>query len=1358
MSEVLTDARRKELLETYLRTRLETVEQAPQITPRAREAVAPLTFAQQQLWLHAQLAPNTALYNEPLTVRHRGPLQVRALERAFSEIIRRHEAWRTIFPLVQGEPVQCVLPPFAVHLPEIDLRSLSPAHRDEEARKLASVDARLPFDLAVGPLFRAKLVRLGEEEHRLYVTLHHLIFDGFSGYRVFLPELAALYEAFLEEKPSPLPELPFQFGDYAIWQRERTDDSALDSHLQYWRQQLAGSLPSLHLPQANPAPAVQSFGGAMHTVALPAELSDSLRELCRREGATLFMTLLAAFNVLLFRYSGQEDILIGSNTAGRGQSGSEKLLGYFLNTVPLRTDLSGDPTFRELLDRVRLMSLGAFSHDEVPLDRIVAELQPERDPNRNPLFQILFSLEPPLSQVSSEWDLTCIEVETGSTKFELCMVLDDREDGLLCRLIYNTALFDATTIQRMAGHWHTLLEGIAEDAGRKISEYPILTQAERQQLLVEWNETASPYAPVPVPVLFEEEAKKNPRTIAVSCGDQELSYGELEKQAAQLADRLRAAGVGPNVPVALCLERSVEMVVAILAVLKAGGAYVPLDPANPRLRLEAILADCQPKVLLTKKDSVGALLAAKVPAIFLDSVLNGNIPSADAGPHSVDIDDLAYILYTSGSAGVPKGVQVTHRNLAHSTYARLRYYKDSPERFFLLSSYTFDSSVAGIFHTLVTGGTLIIPRSDFRWEAEQLRKIICENKVTHTLAVPSLYGEILAGSDAERLRSLRSVIVAGEACSRQLVNLHYETLPEASLFNEYGPTEATVWSTVFECEPCGSANGVPIGRPIANTCAYVLDQCGQPVPIGVPGELFVGGAGVAHGYLNQPALTAQSFLPNPFSPGTQSKLYRTGDMVRYLPSGDLEFMGRFDQQVKIRGLRVELDEIEAWLGQHPSVREAAVVANGSAPGDSGLIAFIVRHPEENASPVALRGFMRSRLPAYMVPAKFHFVESLPRTSNGKIDRQQLSLMKFAEAEAVSDASGPRNDFERRLLAIWKDVLKTSNDDVSQDFFELGGHSLLAAKLLTRIEKEFSTTLSLAFVFQSPSIAQMAISLRVGQQTLRDRAIVPIQPKGPLPPLFWIRGGPRFRLLAEKLGCERPFLGVDLPYSDGIHLPTPYRVEDIAAYLIKAIREVQPKGPYYLGGLCVNAVIAYEVAQQLVQQGDAVELLAMLDAHNHAYYKNPFQDGRYTARIKYHLANLLRMDSTESTDYLKDRLDEARRKIERITWRFTADRKGHADDRFRNTDSIIHPAFSLYEPQPYAGRIVLLQSSEWPRSPYFDFKLGWEGLVEGIDFHRVAGDHAYMFDEPNVEVVARALHGYLSKPQAAFPLEIPLGRG
>ena len=1342
MAKVLTKAQRNQLLESYFRKRAETAADAAQkIAQRTPGSAIPLTFAQRQLWLHAQLAPDTPLYNEPLTVRHRGPLDVPALKLALNEIVRRHEAWRTSFPVVDGEPVQSVHPPFEVDLPEIDVATLPAALREAEALRIATADARLPFDLARGPVLRATLVRLNQEEHRLYIALHHLIFDGYGGYRVFLPELSALYAAFSQGRASPLPELPFQFGDYALLQQEWMQKPVVQQEMDFWREQLSGALPTLDLPFSRPLPAAQTFRGAMQSFSLSPELSDRLRAFSQRENVTLYMTLLAAFNVLLHRYSGQEDILVGSNTAGRKHPGSEKLLGYFLNTIVLRTDLSGDPTFQQLLERVRRTTLEVLSHDEVPLDRLVAELPPARDSRRNPLFQVLFSLEPPLALVSPEWDLTCIEVETGATKFELCMVLDDRADGLLCRLIYNTALFDREVISRMVGHWQVLLQAIVADPAVPISRLPLLTSSERHQLLEEWNDTAELCTPEPVHELISGQAEKTPYATALRCGKHKITYARLEREAGQLARFLRAQGVGPNVPVALCLERSPEMIVAILGVLKAGGAYVPLDPSNPADRLEKILLDCRPKMLLVQEDSRVPVLSADVPVVSIEAALRAAV--ANREPALVQLDDLAYILYTSGSTGVPKGVQITHRNLAYSNQARLSYYQNPPQRFLLLSSYAFDSSVAGIFHTLASGGTLVLPPPEFRWESEQLARLIAENQITHTLTFPGFYGELLESAPAARLSSLRVVIVAGEACSRQVVNRHYEVLPRVLLFNEYGPTEGTVWSSVCECEPGGEDSAVPIGRPIANTRLYVLDRHLQLAPWGVPGELYIGGEGVARGYLNQAALTNESFVSDPFSPAP-ARLFRTGDQVRLMADGNLDFLGRLDHQVKLRGLRVELEEVEALLSQHPGVRETAVVVNLDECGNPRLVAFVAVYPGASLSALELRAYLRGRLPGYMVPASSQLLENLPRTANGKVDRQKLATTVIPQEDGLPQISPPCNDTERRLLNIWKNVLKLPSDDITLDFFELGGHSLLAAKLLGRIEKEFGKPLSLAFVFQSPTIAQMAESLQRAGQSRRERAVVNIQPKGSLPPLFWVRGGPRFRLLSQKLGLRRPFLGVDLPYADGIRLAAPYRLEDVASYLVDAMREVQPNGPYYLAGLCVNAVIAYEIAQQLVSGGETVALLAMLDAHNQAYYRNPFKDGRYTARIKYHLANLMRMDAAETAAYLRDRLDEARRKIERTTWRLTTDRGGHADDRFRNSDSIVHPAFSRYEPLPYRGKITLLQSSEWPKSPYFEFKLGWDDLAARIDFHRVPGDHAYMFDDPNVNAVAAILNTALDR--------------
>jgi surfactin family lipopeptide synthetase A len=1353
MAETLEISEQKrKLLERYLQQRSEETYVRAAIPRRAPGAVIPLTFAQQQVWLHAQLAPHhLPVYNEPFTVHRKGPLDVSALERAWTEIIRRHEAWRTTFTMVKGEPAQVVHPPFEINLPITDLRNLPQSERDAAALQLATEDARKPFDLAKLPLVRAHLVRLGDEEYRLFVNCHHLIFDGVAGYRVFLPELVSLYKAYASPGYSPLADLPFQYGDYAVWQRESLNPEAVKPRVEYWKRQLGGDLPMLQLPTDRPRPAAESFRGAMQRFTLSSELTESLRALSRQQDATLFMTLLAAFDTLLCRYSGQEDILVGSITAGRNDPGTEKLLGFFLNTMVLRTDLTGDPTFSELLDRVRTTTVEALSNGDVPLDQVLREIHPQRDLSRNPLFRVLLSLEPSRAEIEPGWDFTPIDVETGTAKFDLCLVLDDRSDGLSGRMIFGTDLFDAATISTIVECWRTLLEAVVADPGVRISQVAILPEIERQKLLVEFNQTKKLYPLTFAHQRFELQAEKNPNTIAVKCGDASLTYRELDRCANKLAHYLRSAGVGPEVPVALCLERSVEMMVGILGSLKAGGAYIPLDPSYPRERLEFMLSDCGASVLLTQSHLppiASALrhirvirLDADWPTIDLESAHSPNV--------EIDPENFAYVIYTSGSTGGPKGVQVTQLNLAQSTSARLDYYEGTGKDFLLLSSFAFDSSVATIFHALCSGGTLVLPRAQFNWEARQISELIFKSQITNILCIPAVYHELLQSTSADRLGSLRTVIVAGESCPRPLVEMHFKALPEVQLFNEYGPTEATVWSTVYRCEAEDGHAVVPIGCAIANTQLYVLDRNLQPVPSGVPGELCIAGEGVARGYLNHVELTQQKFIADRFAAKPDSRMYRTGDMVRYLPDGNIQYLGRTDEQIKIRGMRIELGEIEAALSAHPDVKEAAVTVEG----EDNLIAHIVAREQLATSGIELGAFLKTRLPNYMVPAVFSFVSTLPRLPNGKVDR--LALASAAETPAIAAISGPiapRDSFEARLLPIWKEVLETESSDVTQNFFQLGGHSLLAAKLLYRIEQEFDQPLTLAFVFQAPTIELMADWLSRPDQSLRARAVVEIQPKGSQPPLFWVRATPRFRLLAEKLGLDQPLLGLDIPYADAIKLPTPYRVEDIASFLVRAMREVQPRGPYALAGLCVNAVIAYEMARQLTLEGEEVAPLIMLDGHNQAYYKNPLRDGRYTGRIKYHLANIIHSDVRKGSAYILDRFEEARRKLERTLWQFSSDHGSNGKaSTMHNADPVVHPAFHRYEPKNYSGGMVMLQSSDWPEGAYFDFALGWKDLVQGgIEFHRIPGNHPSMFTEPNVNLVAQELGDCLAKCCTSMP--------
>lgn len=1332
----------RRLLESYLD--LSNTSGGPDLVPkRASGDTAPLTFAQQQIWLHAQLAPDTPLYNEPFTIHRTGPLDISLLQQSLTEIVRRHEAWRTTFPVVSGEPIQRIHEPFEVQMQVSDLRHLSSEERKEGAIRLATEDARIPFDLTACPLFRVRLIQLTDEEFRIAITAHHLIFDGVTGYWVFLPELVEIYRALVCAAPVSLPMLDFQYGDFATWQYSSATKERLEAGLTFWQEQLKGKLPILQLPTDRPRPAMQSFRGALEPFTLPARLSEDIRELARKEGVTLFMVLLAAFDTLLYRYSGQEDILVGSVTAGRKLQGTEKLMGFFLNTVALRTDISGDPTFRQLVARVRQVTINAMAHDDVPLGELVKRMQPGRDLSRNPLFQVLLSFEPSMAPVEPGWNLTAIDVETGTAKFDLCVVLDDRPEGLQGRIIYSTDLFDACTIVRMIGHWTTLLESATRNPGAPIAQLPMMPQEELKKVLLLARGRQETYTDETVTSLISAAAATHPGATAVKCGEHVLTYSELERRANQLAVHLLKHGITRETKVAVCCERSLELIVGILGTLKAGGAYVPLDPTHPKVRLETLLSDCQAEFLLTQAHLPPLEWdAPKSKTWFLDTDWP-QISREPVNPPNVTVDpaDLAYILYTSGSTGKPKGVMIEHASLSASTRARIEFYKEPVGNYLLLSPIGFDSSVAVIFHTLCTGGTLVIPDAEVSWEADDLADIVDRERIRTLLCVPSVYNDLLTSkSGAQRLRWLRTVVVAGETCPRKLVGMHYELLSDASLFNEYGPTEATVWSTVHLCDASSDSSSVSIGTPIANTSCYVLDEAGCLSPLGVPGELCIAGAGLARGYWHDEHLTEQKFVWATVDGDRRERLYKTGDLVRWLPDGNLEFRGRVDQQIKLRGLRIEIAEIEVSISEHPDVHEAAVALRRSDSGDSELTAYVLARGEFSTSDAELKAFLRNRLPGYMIPAQFIFVSSLPRNANGKLDRNALSRSGGMLRDVEVESPKPRDFVDARVLTIWKEVLGRDDIDIRKGFFELGGHSLLAAKLLSRIETDFGRNLSLAFVFQAPTVELMAELLRNPDQTLRSRAIVPIQPNGSKPPLFWVRGGPRFRLLAEKLGPDQPFFGLELPFSDATKLPVPYRLEDIAAYLVRAMREVQPHGPYLLAGLCVNAVIAYEIARQVTEQGERVQLLAMLDGHNHAYYKNPLRDGRYTGRLKYHLYNLLRSDIREGSTYLLDRIDEARRKVERVIWQLSSTRQANGNnDRPHNTDFVVHPAFHRYEPKPYLGKVTLLQSSDWPDGPYFDFKLGWQDLAEGgVEFHRIPGDHPSMFTEPNVNLVGAIL--------------------
>jgi amino acid adenylation domain-containing protein len=913
--------------------------------------VFPLSFAQQRLWFLDRLIPNSPIYNIPGAVEFNGQLNVAAVEKSFQEIIRRHEILRTTFALASGEPVQVVTPAttdsqLRRHYlwQEIDLSHFSAADRQLELQRLATAQAQRPFNLEQGPLLRVTIVRLGQQEYTLLIAVHHIILDGWS-IGIFMRELMVLYEAFSQERPSPVEDLPIQYADFTLWQRQFLQGEVLHRKLAYWQRQLSGSLPVLQLPTSRPRPAVPSFRGARHLFTLSSKLTEAIKSFARQEGVTLFMMLLAVFKTLLYRYTGQEDILVGSTIANRQRPELEGVIGFFVNTVVLRTDLSGNPTFRQLLARVRGVTLEADSHQDLPFEKLVEALQPERELSWSPLFQVAFDITPPMPALTSPWSYSQLDMDTGTAKFDLTLTFEERPDGLIGVFEYSTDLFTAQTIARMEGHFRTLLAGSLANPDEYICNLPLLTQSEWQQIQ-SCNHTQADYPDnICIHQLFEAQVEKTPDAVAVVFAQEQLTYQQLNSKANQLANYLQSLGVGPEVLVGICVERSLFMIVGILGILKAGGAYLPLDPGYPGERLTFMLEDARVPVLLVQR-GINIDLCEKprfarlrnslsqTKIVYLDD-WEGNSWEQEnpVSTPRVTPDNLAYTIYTSGSTGKPKGVLLTHRGLCNLAIAQQQLFSVKPtSRILQFASLSFDASIWEIVMAWSAGATLVLAERESLLPGPALFQLLRQQKVTIVTLPPSALAVLPTGE----LPDLQTIIVAGEACSPELVK---RWAPGREFFNAYGPTESTVCATVAKCSQ--QDNKLPIGYPIANTQVYILDPQLMPVPIGVPGELYIAGVGLARGYLHRPDLTAQKFIVNKNEQLPVARLYRTGDLARYLPNGSIEYLGRLDNQVKIRGFRIELGEIEVVLSQHPQVREAVVVVREDVAGDKSLVAYIV---------------------------------------------------------------------------------------------------------------------------------------------------------------------------------------------------------------------------------------------------------------------------------------------------------------------------------------------------------------------------------------------------------------------------------
>ncbi len=1057
---------KQRLLEKYLRGDLGVHPKARQIQRRKPGEPIPLSHAQEQVWLHSQLAPDLPLYNEPVTIHYRGNLNVKALEQSFNEILRRHEAWRTAFKVVDGEPVQEVHENLSVSLPVIDLSGFPREQRDAAARRLATADARVALDLGQVPLFRAKLIRLEHNEYRLYLTLSHMIFDGVAIYRIFLPELSTLYKAYARGDPSPLPELQIQYPDYACWEREVVTREALVEEIEYWREQLGGTLPEVYLPTDHSNRGPRTFRGSMYPFKLHRPLTGALREFCRGEGVSTFHVLLASFAGLLQRYSGEERIPIGTVTAGRNRPETEHLLGYFLNTVVVPANVSGNPSFRELVRRARHWSLAALDHDRVPFEYLVRELNIQREPSRNPLFQALFSLEPPLPEIDPSWRLTQMDVDTGATKYDLYLELDERTDQVLARFHYSTDLFELETVARMAIHWKTLMQGGIANPEQRLSALPLVSSRENRFLRTR-NDTVRTCPKSCVHQLFQLQAESVPEAIAVVSHGHCLSYRELNDRANQLAWLLLKRGVAPDAPVGLCVDRGPSMVIALLGILKAGGAYVPLDPKLPDERLAFLLADSKPVALLADESSYRPAFGPDT--IVLDPDWDFIEHESRANPAtSVTPEHLAYVMYTSGSTGRPKGVAIEHRSVVNLLRSMQGKPGLNPEDVLLaVTTLSFDIAGLEIFLPLVSGARLVIADSADVIDGNRLKDLLKDSKATAMQATPTTW-RLLIEAGWQGNPDLK-ILCGGEALSPELAT--QLTSRGRSVWNLYGPTETTIWSSIYKIN--GQEETVPIGRPIANTSIYIVDNHRSQVPVNVIGEIYIEGEGLARGYLNRPELTAERFVENWLVPRQGSRLYRTGDLGRYRSNGEIEYVGRVDTQIKLRGVRIELGEIESVLVSHPAVRGAVVAVSGEAEQQK-LTAYLVGRAGM-AVPEAgeLRRFLRIKLPEHMVPASYWQIEELPLLPSGKVNRAALAGCGRRRLVDGQDWVGPRNESEAQLVEIWRELLKVQAVGREQNFFELGGHSLLVLQMTARIRRTMEVELPVRSVFESPTIAGLA---------------------------------------------------------------------------------------------------------------------------------------------------------------------------------------------------------------------------------------------------------------------------------------------
>jgi amino acid adenylation domain-containing protein len=1286
----------------------------------------PLSIAQQRLWFLEQLKPRTSSSQICSGLRLIGDLDLHALQYAVASVLARHETLRTAFITLGGDVSQRISANADVEIPTIDFRALPDKVREREAYDAARAEVRRPFDLQSSPLLRLRLIRMGSDDHILLFAMHHLVSDAWS-IGVFVEELMEFYESQTEGRECRLPKISVQYADFTRWQRERLSGEELDRQIQYWKARLAGVPSLLELPGDGVRPAEQSFDCEVLSVRLPAPTVGALKALAKQEDTTLFTVLLTAFKVLLYRYSNQEDICVGVPVAGRSHVETEALIGLFVNTLVIRTEMSGNPPFRDLLAQVREVLLEAHSYQDLPFEKVVEEVQPTRSLAYNPLFQVMMTAVKDPLHVRRFGSLKASPyvVNSSTSNLDLTAFVVEAADGTLWwRLEYNIAMFAQARIQRMIGHFQKLLSSIVENPERRIGDLPLLTSEELEQLSA-WNNNVAKYPQTCVHTLIADQSARSPDRVAVVFDNHQLTYSELDHLARQVAAALRAAGAALGSRIAICLERSLEMIVGVLGILQTGAAYVPLDPVHPVERLSDMAEDAGADLLLTQRNLIARLPQAFRRCVLIEDALT--MPPGDP-PEPQDPESLAYVIFTSGSTGRPKGVAVPHRaivNLLSSMHREPGLALD--DRFLAVTNPCFDISALELFWPLVTGARCVIATQDAVVDGSKLLKNLKRHGITTMQATPSTW-RLLIGAGWNRSTCELKVLCGGETLPADLAN---ELLERSdSVWNLYGPTETTIWSSLSRVqEHCP----ITIGRPIQNTQFYVLDRRMRRVPVGIPGELYIGGDGLAKGYLNRSGLNNERFLPHPFN-SAGGRLYRTGDEVRYRADGEIEYLGRLDSQAKVRGFRIELGEVEAVVKQQAGIGQAVAIVREDTVGDQRLVCYAVPKPGAKVSASVIRASVKSRLPDYMVPTLV-LLDDLPLSVNGKVDRARLP----APTEDRRGGGRPRDTFEKRLLLIWRKVLRLDGIGIKDNFFELGGHSLLAMQLLAEVERVFERRLPVATVFGAQTVEQMAAVIsRYSAKPVSS--LVALRERGNKPPLFVIPlpdGNPLAYVdLARFLGTDQPIYVLQYLGYEGNGKPLE-QIEAIAEQFLMEIRKVQRVGPYQLAGFCMGGLVAFEMAQQLVAQGEEAPLLVLVGTGHPSSIPpieaipaalHPFI---FLLRgLGRHFGAMLRLRPREAFRYF--------RRKSAIVKEMVYHRDIYRPKRYRQSVfEANYRAGSRYFPLPFPGRIVLFLTGDEQTENATDTSLVWCELArEGCAVCRnPASDFWELLRKPHVKAFA-----------------------